>query len=164
MNIGIYEFRNGFTLIEILVVMSVIVTIALISGNIFYSTLRTSSKTQVSTNLKQEGGYALTVMERMIRESKEITNCQSDQITVVYKDDEETTFVCDTTLPFPDQVASDSANYSVLIDSIDCDNFSFSCNQPQIGINFTLSKNPSNPLPFSKSGVEFQTSVTARNL
>jgi prepilin-type N-terminal cleavage/methylation domain-containing protein len=151
--------RGGFTLIELLVVLSLVALITVAAGNIFYSTLRTNTKTQVSANLKQKGNYALAVMERMIREAKEIPVCQDRQLTLVYKDDLTTTFSCSSS-----QIASSSAHSSVLVSPIDCANFDFTCNLPQVGINFTLNRNPTNPLPFKRSEIQFQTTVTARNL
>jgi hypothetical protein len=102
----------------------------------------------------------------MIREAKIVNeaDCTDDELTISYKDGEETTFICDTTLPEPDQLASNSAHSAILIDEIDCDNFSFSCDLPRVDIEFTLSHNPNDPLPFNWAEVKFQTSVTARNL
>jgi len=166
-NKQVIEFQSGFTLVELLVVITVVISVTVVAGNIFYSSLRSNTKTQVSTNLKQKGNYALTIMERMIREAKIINeaDCTDDELTITYKDGEETTFICDTTLPEPDQVASVSAQHpAVLIDSINCENFSFSCDLPRVDIEFTLSHNPNDPLPFNRAEVKFQTSVTARNL
>jgi hypothetical protein len=143
-----------------------VISITVVAGNIFYSSLRSNTKTQVSTNLKQKGDYAITIMERMIREAKIVNeaDCTDDELTITYKDGEETTFICDTTLPEPDQLASNSAHSAILIDEIDCDNFSFNCDLPKVIINFNLNQNPNDPLPFKRAEVEFQTSVTARNL
>jgi len=154
------KFKNGFTLIELLVVLSIVMSIVVVSGNIFYTALRSGSKTQVSLDLKQRGNYGLSVIEKMIREAKEV-DCASDQVTIVYKDGQETSFSCSS-----GQVASDSANSAVLVDSIaDCStDFGFSCNLPQVGIGFTISENPDSPMPFKSSQINFQTTVTARNL
>jgi type II secretion system protein J len=75
-----YKMQRGFTLIELLVVITVVISITVVAGNIFYSSLRSNTKTQVSTDLKQKGDYALTIMERMIREAKTINSadCSDD--------------------------------------------------------------------------------------
>ncbi len=161
-----YRKQKGFTLIELMVVVTVVISVAVVAGNIFYSSLRSNTKTQVTTDLKQKGDYALTIMERMIREAKVIdsADCSNDQLTITYKDGEETTFICDTTLPEPDQIASVSANSAVLLDEISCENFDFTCDLPRVGIEFTLNQNPTDPLPFKRAEIKFQSSVTARNL
>jgi type II secretory pathway pseudopilin PulG len=155
------QSQVGFTFIELLVVLSLLITITFISGSIFFSTFRSSSKTQVSTNLKQKGDYALTTMEKMIREAKEIDCISDKEIELVYKDGQTTTFSC---LSLSDQIASDSANSAVLLTPINCSDFSFICDLPRVDISFELNQNPDDPLPFKRSVVDFQTSVTARNL
>lgn len=156
------QLRSGFTLIELLVVLSIIALISVATGNIFYSTLRTSSKTQISSDLKQKGNYALAVMERMIRGAKEAECVTNQQLRIVYKDDLETIFICSG--GSNGEIASSSAHSSTLLSPINCDNFNFICNPPQVNINFTVNQNPTNPLPFKRSEIEFQTTVTARNL
>ncbi len=139
-----------------LVVISIVGLVVISSSNVFFSTLRTNTKTQISTNLKQKGDYALTVMERMIRQAYEINDCSPNNLTLIYKDGQETVFSCSSS-----QLASNSA---VLIDSINCGDFNFNCDLPQVDINFILSQGGSDPLPFQRTSMKFQTTVTARNL
>ncbi len=155
-NLRINSHIKGFTLIEVLVVLTILIIIAVISGNIFVTTLRSNTRTQTSTNLKQKGDYGLMVIERMIRESTEVECISDNELRIVYKDGQQTVFTCAS-----NRVASNAA---VLIEPIDCMDFSFSCSLPRVDISFVLNQNPDDPLPFKRSEVNFQTSVTARNL
>jgi prepilin-type N-terminal cleavage/methylation domain-containing protein len=151
--------KSGFTLIEMLVVISLVVIIALIAGNIFFTTVRSSTKTRLSTDLKQKGNYALTLMERMIRQASEINDCQTDEIEITYLDEQTTTFSCSG-----GEIASNSANLAVLTDGVaDCSSFIDCSNLPEVAISFSLTRGPELGLPFQKSTLDFQTKVTVRN-
>lgn len=91
---GVPRLIRGFTLIEILVVVTVFVIIAILAANMFFSIFKGSSKTRVLAEVKQNGNYALGVMERMIRNARSIENYGGNYIKIRNPDDSTTTFRC----------------------------------------------------------------------
>ena len=93
--------RTGFTLIEVLVtfaIVSVVVTIGSIS---FFSLLRGANKTEILKEVKQNGDYALSVIELKIRNARDIpSGCDgtvANSITIENPDASTTTFSCENT-------------------------------------------------------------------
>lgn len=161
----------GFTLIETLVVVALFVIVGGISVNLLFSAMKSSTKAAMMNQLKQNGDYALAVMERTIRNAKNVNSAclpagSTLNILEVQNIDETTTsFNIDTTInnkifKGSEALTSDdiaffgSANY-------------FVCSQTtgkpaSILINFTLTpKNwgSNDPAPT----MNFQTSITLRN-
>ena len=56
--------ETGFTLVEILVVIGLLAIVVALGSNMFFTTLRGSTKSKTLTIVKQNGDYALSVMER----------------------------------------------------------------------------------------------------
>src|SRR3989344_2988017 len=65
--------RKGYTIIELLAVISILVILTGIISGILYSTLRGSSKTRISTEVTQNGDYAISVLTNMIAPSTSVT-------------------------------------------------------------------------------------------
>jgi prepilin-type N-terminal cleavage/methylation domain-containing protein len=102
--------RLGFTLVEIVVVMALFAITSVVSTQIFISILRAQLKSEVSKEVKQNGDYAFSAMEQMIRNSTNVlTACTppapiSTTLQVVNPDGGDTTFDCSS-----NQLASSSA-------------------------------------------------------
>lgn len=169
MNRKIKRFNQtkGFTLIEIMVVIGVFGIIAAFTTNMFVSILRGSSKSQILAEVKQNGNYALSVMERMIRNARKIEVYDVSSITILNPDGGSTVFSCD-----PGQkIASNSASLiseQVLVG--DCPNF-IAVNEGISGLNpdtvtitFTLQEAGAKTRPEDKARVDFQTTVSLRNV
>lgn len=172
------KFR-GYTLIELLAVITLLGAVGTITFGILLSSLRGSNKSESVTTLQQNGNYALSVMSRMIRFSQKITDpascysgptptpVQTTQITIQNLDGNTTTFSCDG---MPD--GSIASNGASLIDTsaTSVTSCSFTCMQatnyaiPSVTIDFTLNKKNSNNLTENNSPTHFQTTVTLRNL
>jgi prepilin-type N-terminal cleavage/methylation domain-containing protein len=58
---------KGFTLIEILIVLGILVVVGSLITSIFYSSLRGTVKTNTATVLKQNGAYGLNRLTTVIR-------------------------------------------------------------------------------------------------
>jgi len=58
---------SGFTLIEMLVVISLVVMLMLVATSLFLTTLIGNTKTAISQNIKEEGEYALSQIEFLLR-------------------------------------------------------------------------------------------------
>lgn len=63
---------KGFTLVELLVVIALLAIVLAMAGGSFSSILKGSAKAAVINNLKQNGNFAVGVIERLVRNSKEV--------------------------------------------------------------------------------------------
>lgn len=137
---------NGFTFIELLAVIAVLISIGAIIGTILITSLRGTNKTNTITNVRQNGNYALSIMAKMIREAKHFDGVSQNDSTytinciqptpspgaptptpVPYKylritsfDNGQTTFACCSGPPptiASSSAASACSNYAPLIDT-----------------------------------------------
>ena len=143
------KIKRGFTLIELLVVIGVVATVGTVVADLFFANLRAAAKTKALTEVKQNGDYALSVMERMIRNAKKVQEnsdtqtCESgmSKLKILNSDGGTTEFMCDAV---NEQIASNSGIF-LTSDKLTLSTCSFSCDQPAgkpavIDINFTLQK------------------------
>lgn len=160
----------GFTLIELLVVVAILATVGVVATNMFFQILKGASKAEIEKMVKQEGEYAISVMERMIRNAKSVkSDCDASfHHVILMKNQDEgiTAFECITGDAY---VASNSARLTsdkVAISS-DCNQF-VRCTQtgsspPVVEIDFDLSQRDSSPRPEEQATVKFQTTVSLRS-
>ena len=97
----------GFTLMEIIVVIALLGVVGMMAVNIFFTSLRGSTKAETLKEIKQNGDFAISTMERMIRNAQEVTSTcsgSSSSITIRNPDNWRTTFSCGN------QIASISAD------------------------------------------------------
>jgi prepilin-type N-terminal cleavage/methylation domain-containing protein len=184
-NNKILKSPKGFTIIEVLVVVSVFSVVGVIIGGIFFGALRGTKKTNTITLIRQNGNYAISQMSKMIRfaDTLDAPACPGEPapamphtieppvITITSSlDDQKTTFTCDVA---NNMLASNSASLlNVSTDTnpntVILDKCQFTCSRnqggpPTIGIDFTLKDKNSGNIVESKASVRFQTSVTMRN-
>ncbi|MFC1727226.1 PilW family protein [Patescibacteria group bacterium] len=62
--------RQGFSLIEIIVVISILTVVLATGTSIFYTILKNTTKARIVAEVKQNGDFAISSMEREIRSSK----------------------------------------------------------------------------------------------
>ena len=177
---GIEQNKNnrqatGFTLIEILVAVGLLAIIAVIGSNMFFTTLRNSTKSKTLTTVKQNGDYALATIERLIRDSeKVITNSDGslcavgmNKIKTKRLDGSEVEFTCEGEGTANGLIASNSARLTS--SDVKVDSCSFDCSSqgefyPQVvAIDFTLSQAAVTTRPEEQASVNFKTTVTTRN-
>jgi prepilin-type N-terminal cleavage/methylation domain-containing protein len=65
--------QKGFSLLEILVVVSIIGLIAGVTSDIFIQIIKSSNKANIVTEIKQNGDAVMNQLERIIRNSEEVT-------------------------------------------------------------------------------------------
>lgn len=169
------KIQGGFTLIEILVVVGLLAIIAVIGSSMFFTTLRSSGKSKTLTRVKQNGDYALSTIERLIRDSEEvITNsdgslCEAGMNKIKTKrlDGSEVEFTCEEEGTVNGLIASNSARLTS--NEVKLDNCSFDCSSqgefyPQIvSIDFTLSQAAETTRLEEQASVNFKTTVNTRN-
>ena len=154
------EVRQGFTLIELLVVIVIVGLVGGIATVILSTTLQNASKGEMTREVKQNGDFALSIMERMIRNATGISSCpgSSFELTITNPDGKNSTF----SLSGP-QIAS---NGGMLTSSkLTASNLSFSCTLTPgrpgfVVVTFNLTGGGSRPS--ERARMDFRTSVSLR--
>lgn len=170
---------QGFTLIEILVVTAIILIIIAAVSSLFFSSLKGATKTTVINEAKQNGDYALSVMERMIRNARSIQNIitycdgtNKTSLVINNPDGGATTFSCPS--GSETQIASISGSITNYLtsDKVTVSSCYFSCNlgtaQPAVvKISFSISQRSPSPgvtlKPEELISINYSTSVVVRN-
>lgn len=96
----------GYSLIEMLVVITLLIMMSLTATSLFLNTLTGSNKTSINLTVKQQGEYAMSQMVAMIRNAVRIDSCSSGSMTILNQDGLTTTFSLSGT-----QLASNSGIY-----------------------------------------------------
>lgn len=170
--------KNGFTLIEILIAIMIIITASTVIVTVLSSSFKGVSKSTASEEVRQNGNSAVTKMSRAIQFAKGFdsssidgtnysTGCEAGSFKAIKiksaSVDQKINLKCDAT------ANSLTLDGESLIDNskITINSCSFTCSQanltvsPVIGINFKLSKTGS--VPEKSATVSFTTSVKMRN-
>lgn len=157
---------SGFTLIELVMVLGLGVLIIMSVTSLFITSLASSAKGNVSKLLKSEGEQAMNTMAFLLRNAKDIENCEgttnSNAIQLTSRDNGITILSIDS----EERIASNSARLTS--DAVSVGNtLRFTCEEgfegsgKYISISFTLTKE-------SQSGTttiseEFSSGVQVRN-
>lgn len=172
---------RGFTFLELLVTMALIVGISVVLTQVFFTTTRSTTKTEVFKEVKQSGDFAMQTMERMIRSASSVTSTCSDSgstmtsLTIVNPDNDVTTFTCalDGSIAKIASVSAAETFYltsdSVTVGGSSCSTstLSFICTKvsneaSKVRIEYTLSQKNSSGDQFEKATSTFQSTVTLR--
>ena len=178
--------KNGFTLLEILISVGVLAIVSTLIVQVLFTTTSVNRKTETFRDVKGTGEFALSVMERLVRNANaNDTVCdvgQTSTASAAFRnaDNETTTLICmaDGTAA---RIASKSATGSVVYitgagvtlsasgDKVCTDStLTFSC-PPVSGITtpmtieFSLGTLAKNDPDFAVSRRSFQTTVSLRN-
>lgn len=154
--------KRGFTLIEVIMIVFILGIVVVVGGNLFFSVLKGASKAEITKEVKQNGDYAIGVMERMIRNAQEIVpnSCSGGSIQIKNPDGYFTTFSFSGT-----RIASNSAYLTSENVKLVTGSYSFSCSQTvplTVTISFTLSQTATTTRPEEQAQVPFQTTVSLR--
>jgi len=177
------KYSNGYTLIELLAVMFVMVTVGLIVATILVSALRGTNKTNTIDTIRKNGNYTILQVSKMLEFAQSFggvstngttytTDCsipstRYSYIKIISFDNMETIFSCNMSSS-PATISSGSASL-INTSEVLLTQCYFTCSRnitvpPTIGINFILSQKNANA-PFEKrETINFQTSVILRNL
>ncbi|HSW96774.1 MAG TPA: type II secretion system protein [Candidatus Saccharimonadales bacterium] len=165
--------QKGFTLLELLVVISIISVVGIVVGGILTSTLRGSSKVNTVSNVKQNGDYALAQMSRVIRSASnlDLLPCGNPStavqtLTATQLDNTQTVFDCSGT--------TITANGTSLLDTSVVQLVPSSCmlictqqssaDIPVVQIKFSLMQKSSSTFSEQTANIPFQTSILLRNV
>jgi len=178
--------EKGFTLIETLVAIGAIATVGVLITQVFFTTTRSNTKTEILKDVKQNGDYAAEVMTRMLRNSIKVNSACSPtgtpltSLEIVNADGGVTRFECvfDSSVA---RIASTSAlsgrsdfitSANVTLGGASCvdpvSSLQFTCvsnvdQPPQISLQFQLSQRRATAAQFEKASIQFETTVIPRN-
>lgn len=85
---------SGTSLFELLIVLTIFVVVVAVANQIFFSTLRGSSKSEVTSKVKQEANYAMSVVERALHSASSVVSCGGQNITYFDADGRQSSFSC----------------------------------------------------------------------
>ena len=147
---------KGFTLIEMMIVITLMVMLMLTASSLFFTTLIGSSKTNVTTQVKEEGDFALSQIEFLLRNAVALrTNlsgqtCQSGMDSIAFQSyDNGITELQKEADPSDDNHEKIASNSGIYLTSSRVELTSgptFNCSQsndgsaPFVEVNFTLRK------------------------
>lgn len=167
--------QKGFTLIELLVATGITLVIIGAVSNLFFASLKGSAKTTVVNEAKQNGDYALSVMERMIRNAIDVTSSCSggalDSLTITNPDGGVTIFAC----PSGSGVSLASNSAALTSDNVRVleSNCEFNClrsgemSSKVVKIKFSIQQPTASPgvspRPEDEININFETSILVRN-
>lgn len=124
--------KKGFSLIELLVVISIFAVVGMLTTSIVAITLKTSKKSDSLVRVRENANYALAVIERQIRNAENISVCNGvSSPSLAYTSIEGVlgTFTC-VTPGVAGYIASGSARLTT--DDISVTSCSFICSQTDI--------------------------------
>jgi prepilin-type N-terminal cleavage/methylation domain-containing protein len=178
--------KNGYTLVELLAVIIVLVVVGTIVSSTLVSVLRSSNKSTVTENVRKNGNYAISQMSKMIAYAQKFegvsvdgttyyTDCTSqaagaltayNYVQIKAFDGGITTFACTNS-----QIASQSStgNLSYLVDPTMDTTCYFNCTQESAAapakIDIFLDIKATNSAIFSETqaDIPFETSVVILN-
>lgn len=158
--------NKGMSLIEILVVITVFAVLAVISTRAIVLTLKGARKSESQIKVRENVNYALSVIERQLRNSSEVSPCPNpSSLTLDYvsRDKAITSFSCQS-VGSGGYIASGSARLtSNEVSIVSC---SMTCNLSGGSvpvINISVDAQDANLTDTEASRVTTQTEITLRN-
>lgn len=92
--------EKGFTLLEILISVGILVIVATLIVQVLFTTTHVNKKTELLVDIKQNGNFALDVIDRMVRSAQLIaTSCgegetSASSVQITNPDNYVTTLTC----------------------------------------------------------------------
>jgi len=158
---------GGFTLIEVLVVSSLLVVVVVIATGFLFASLSSSGKAEVTKEVRQNGSYALSVIESLILSSRSV-NCPAEgggkEIEVTNNEGFVAIFLCDED---SGKISSNGANLTG--SSVFVSNCLFVCEKEEgkptrVNLGFDVRQKSSVTLrPAEKANMSFSSSVVTKN-
>lgn len=154
--------KSGFTLVEVLVALTILVTVTYIGFNFLFSAVSGSVKADVLKDVRQNGSYALSVIESVVRSASQLS-CSTTSLTMQNPKGETTRFYLDN-----GKIASGSPSLLLTSSSVEVSNFLIACStEPgkpaSVGVSFTVSKPGTDLRASEKASQNFSTRIILRN-
>lgn len=158
--------KKGFSLVEILIVISVFGVIGILATRSVFLTLRGAKKSESLVRVRENINFSLAVIERQLRNAESITcpNPSSSILNYISLEGTVTSFSCLTASP-TSYVASGSARLTS--DDIQITQCSFTCTQSDLNnppsVKITLTAEDTLTTGIEKGSVSSQTEIILRN-
>lgn len=174
--------EKGFSLIEILVGISIVITATTVVLSMLVSSFRISNKTTTSSALRQNGNYALNQISRRIQFAEAFNGgrnstsqdfdpsaCTStrrdfNQISIRYNGVDQIISCSGTTIQIDGRSSIDTSKARIVSGTCNLSCEKETTDSPLIGIEFDLESATGSDLVEESSVVEFSTTVKMRNL
>lgn len=179
---------SGFTLLEIMITVSIMGIIGLLISQVFFTTTKVNTKTELLKDIKQNGQFSMDTLVRMIRSARSVTSTcsttgtQSTSLQITNPNGQLTTFGCFLDATGSTRIASTSG-YTGQSDYLTSNNISlggtactslsgmtlsFTCtsyvDQPtRVKINFSLKQIGTPSSGVDTANQAFETTVSVRN-
>lgn len=168
---------SGFTLLEILVVVVLVGALGVLSSTAFFSLLKGASKTDIVKEIKQNGDYALSIMELRLRNATDITapicvGTAANSLTILNDNGTTSTFQCNLASGAIEEAITGGTTKSLINSTVkigQCSSdFNLTCSGSPNGaktvtIMFKLQQANANAAASERLIQTFQTQVTLRN-
>jgi len=103
--------KNGFSLLEVLVVLAVFSLLAIVSTTVILLSVRGTKKSDTSSRVRQNVDHAVSIIERQVRNATSISSCPNNDPNILDYFDQDgnpTSFTCFAN-PVDGYIASGSA-------------------------------------------------------
>jgi type II secretory pathway pseudopilin PulG len=168
--------KPGYTFIELLVSVAVIIVVGSLIFSVFVSVLKGTDTSQAAIVKRQNGMYALNQIVKTIRQAETIVNFDAcatpsgakDLVLTSTRDSFPTTLSCSST----NITLENSQEKAFLLDDTEVhpgNSCSFSCGMqapsdiPYVTVAFTLHRSASQSAVAEDTGLDFKTTVLLRN-
>lgn len=133
--------KNGYSLIEILVVLTVFALLATMATQTILLTVRSSRKSEASIKARENLDNAVSVIERQLRNAKSVSGTSS-RIDYIDNLGASTNFECRNVSPSTNgYIASGSATLNLTGNNIDLSTCSFTITPASVGVPASVSIN-----------------------
>jgi prepilin-type N-terminal cleavage/methylation domain-containing protein len=161
--VNIENKEAGFSLVEVLIVIAIFSVIALVVSQTLFSTLKGAARSEVSSSIKQEGNYVISVMERQLHNSIQITSC--GPTSIVYRDaySQSVSFSCDGGRVASNSASITSPTTTVTGCSIICSPITPPYRSVDVNMTFERIDSTGTLRPEEKARVDLRTKIQLRN-
>lgn len=111
--------NSGFTLIEILVSVTILSVVSTVIASVLFLSLRSNTKTMAIKEVKQNGDAAVSIIREFVRGAESVS-CEAASINAIDSNGETTIFCCSD-----GKVASNSADLTNNL--VECSSFTATC-------------------------------------
>lgn len=152
--------KKGFSLIEVLVVLSVFALIAVIASQVLFPVFRGGGKTGAAIIVKQNGNYAVSVIQRELYNARQVSECTQNEVRYFNADGQSVLLSCT-----PSGGISLGGSRSLTSAEVEVESCTVACSPPPITeviIDFRLKKSGATGVE-EKASFPFRVRVTLRN-
>ena len=76
--------QAGFTLVELLIVVALVIISAGVTSDIILTLIRSYNKTRISNEIEQNGNFVILRLERELRDASNVDTTQSSSTKLVF--------------------------------------------------------------------------------